>query len=216
MEKKMKEKFYVFLDIDGTLWDWDTLIKNQKKIIVLNEESVESLKVLLESIKRKYDLDLVITSRRRCCWNDCLCFLEMNGFDVRSYFPNKTQLERIKTPRGVKIAEYLRGDRLILGPFQKFLARRILNAKKNNFVVIDDDLRPLKKYVPKENIICTDSVRRALDHEMVERFLSNRRIEVVKLEKKEIVEKKKEEKKTKAIFKKNVKEVENEHEPGEE
>lgn len=216
MEKKMKEKFYVFLDIDGTLWDWDTLRKNQKKIIVLNEESVESLKVLLESIKRKFDLDLVITSRRRCYWDDCLCFLELNGFDVRSYFPNKTQLERTETPRGVKIAEYLRGDGLIRGPFQKFVARRILSAKKNNFVVLDDDLRPLENYVPKENIIWTDSRHRALDHEMVESFLSDRGIEIVKLEKEEIVEKKKEEKKTKITFKKDVKRAEDEHELGEE
>lgn len=218
MEKKMKEKFYVFLDIDGTLWDWKTLNEKKTQLIELNEESVDALIVLLESIKKKYGLDLVISSRRRCDWEECMSFLKSNGFDAESYHPNMTQIERVDTPRGVKIAEYLKGKgeklKLFPKPFQGFLARRTFAKMTNNFVVLDDNLRPLKDYVPIGNIILTNSKNRALDHEMVEEFLKDFGIEIVKHEKKKCVQD--ELKKPKKTTKKEEKIAGNEKELGEE
>lgn len=234
-EIKMKERFYVFLDIDGTLWDYESLKTKRKAFESLNPESISALEVLLESIKNQYNLDLVITSRRRLDWWDCMDFLEFNGFDVYDYYPNRTQIERVKTPRGVKIAEYMFNSEKGLNAkkqkyfskfFQKTRARKVIEQMADNFVVLDDDMRPLEEYIPKSNIIKTDRRSHALDMKMVETFLKSRGIEMVQIEKnemtknktteKQVAQEKMAEKEVKAQTKTIVKNIEKEPELGEE
>ncbi len=223
----MKERFYVFLDIDGTLWDRHFLREKKNYYISLNPESVSALEVLLESIKNKYNLEFVITSRRRLDWWECMDFLQFNGFDVYKYNPNRTQVDRVQTPRGVKIAEYMfnceKGiDQTKPKHFSKLFMKRktkkVTAQLSNNFVVLDDDMKPLRDYIPRENIIRTDNQNRSLDLEMVEEFLKSRGIEVVKKESEEevTIQEKKTEEKTKIKTKKEVKEIEHEPELGEE
>lgn len=223
----MKERFYVFLDIDGTLWDYKSMVTKRRSMVSLNPESVSALEVLLESIKNQYNLEFVITSRRRLDWWDCMDFLEFNGFDVYKYFPNRTQVERVETPRGVKIAEYMFNCEKGLHDikpkyfskfFQKKRARKVTEQMTDNFVVIDDDMKPLVDYIPRRNIIRTDIRSRALDIEMVETFLKSRGIEIVENKSREqiTVQDEKKETNVNTKTKTTVKNVENEHELGEE
>lgn len=223
----MKDRFYVFLDIDGTLWDHHFLREKKKHFISLNPESVSALEVLLESIKNEYNLELVITSRRRLDWWDCMDFLQFNGFDAYKYNANRTQVDRVETPRGVKIAEYMFNCEKGINQakpkhfsrlFMKGKAKKVTEQMSNNFVVLDDDMKPLVDYIPRENIIRTDRRNHSLDLEMVEEFLKSRGIEIVKNEpEKEVtIQEKTPEEKIEIKTKKEVKEIEKEPELGEE
>lgn len=184
----MREKFYVFLDIDGTLWDMKDLHKRKKFVVKLNPKSIQAVYALMDSLEQKYDAELVITSRRRSNWRACLHFLYQEGFDIFKYTLHKTHLINWKKPRGVKIAEYMYNDRIgnfgdkqKLFPrlFEKHMAKKENKKMKDNFVVIDDDMSPLKDYVLPENIIRTNGHNRSLDIEMVEEFLRARGLEIV-------------------------------------
>lgn len=188
----MREKFYVFLDIDGTLWDMKDLHKRNKVVVELNPESIQAVYALVDSLEQKYDAELVITSRRRTDWCECLRFLQQEGFDIFKYDLHRTHLINWKKPRGVKIAEYMYNDRIgnfgdkqKLFPrlFEKHMAKKENKKMKDNFVVVDDDMSPLKDYVLPENIIRTNGQNRSLDIEMVEGFLRARGLEIVNKEK---------------------------------
>lgn len=184
----MQEKFYVFLDIDGTLWDYKNLAKRGKVVVGLNPESVQAVYALMDSLEQKYEAELVITSRRRVDWWSCLKFLKEQGFDIFRYNLHRTHLVNWKKPRGVKIAEYMYNDKIgksfeepkvFPRLFEGFLAKRENKKMKSNFVVIDDDLKPLKNYVLPENIIKTNVKNKSLDLEMVESFLNTMGLEIV-------------------------------------
>ena len=67
------KKFYLFLDIDGVLWDWAYLKKEiaegriKKGGIAGNfkPESINSLNYLIRRLSEKYDVKLVISSSWR-------------------------------------------------------------------------------------------------------------------------------------------------------
>ena len=58
-----KNPYYVFLDIDGTLWDYDFRIRNKE--LTLNPQSLMALNYLLDNISQKYEVRIVMTSKRR-------------------------------------------------------------------------------------------------------------------------------------------------------
>lgn len=70
----MKRDFYVFLDIDGVLWDWKWrkeqinlgLIKKPFSIITnFKPESMQALNYLIENLNARYNCKLVISSSWR-------------------------------------------------------------------------------------------------------------------------------------------------------
>ena len=169
MEKNMREKFYVFLDIDGTLWDMKDLHKRNKVVVELNPESIQAVYALVDSLEQKYDAELVITSRRRTDWCECLRFLQQEGFDIFKYDLHRTHLINWKKPRGVKIAEYMYNDRIgnfgdepKLFPrlFEKHMAKKENQKMKNNFVVIDN-----------ADILMDDEVRRFINFEFSNQYM---------------------------------------------
>lgn len=199
----MKQKFYVFLDIDGTMWDMRDLKQRHRYAIEMNPESGKALVVLMDSLNAAYQADLVITSRRRTDWQDVLVFFHASGFDIEKYDPHMTHLKNVKKPRGVKIAEYMynaekgytgNNQRYFLRPFEKFLSRKIGKKLTDRFVVIDDNMSPIKGILPDDNLIHTNKLMQALSMEMVESFLKSNNIKIVKNEETErkIVEPEKE------------------------
>lgn len=46
----MKPKFYVFLDIDGTMWDMKDLKNRNRYLIEMNPESGKALTILMDSL----------------------------------------------------------------------------------------------------------------------------------------------------------------------
>lgn len=185
----MKPKFYVFLDIDGTMWDMKDLKNRNRYLIEMNPESGKALTILMDSLNAQYDADLVITSRRRIDWQDCLNFFYSAGYDIDKYNPHMTHLKCVNKPRGVKIAEYMynsekghteKNQRYFLRLFEKPLARKLGQKMTKRFVVIDDDMRPIKGILPDDNLIHTSKLIQSLNIEMVENFLKRNDIEILK------------------------------------
>lgn len=154
------ENFYIFLDIDGVMYDWNYLINNNIKnagiIKTFNPESVKALNYLIEKLSFNYNVSLVISSTWRKDMGETVRTLIKNGL--------KTNLRKIfNTPityhpnfRGLEILQFLE------------------NKKDNhNFVIIDDEMFDYLKHFKKEKIIKTDIFKGSLNMEMVENFLKN-------------------------------------------
>ncbi len=180
----MKEKFYVFLDIDGTLWDYSFLRKTNSLIYKLNPDSIDAVNRLINKIDEKFDCELVITSQRRKDWDECKNFLLSSGLKYDK------ELKRIKVndkkPRGIKIAEYMENDlkgrefakHKTFNPIIATIKTRVVAKKMSqNFVVIDDNMNPLIGLIPYKNIIKTDinyeSFNMAMANRVINQFLIN-------------------------------------------
>lgn len=180
----MKEKFYVFLDIDGTLWDYSFLRKTNSLIYKLNPDSVDAINRLIKKIDEKFDCELVITSQRRKDWDECKNFLLSSGLKYDK------ELKRIKVndkkPRGIKIAEYMENDlkgrefvnHKNFNPIVATIKTRVIAKKMSqNFVVIDDNMNPLIGLIPYKNIVKTDinyeSFNMAMANRIINQFVNS-------------------------------------------
>lgn len=157
----MKEKFYVFLDIEGTLGDvqysMDQLALGHKEYldILINPESVSALNHLLSSLETKFDVQLVVSSDYRKDMNYLELKLKEKGLkysksiDKTPFIPNNSQL------RAKQILEYLKSKQ---NPY--------------NIVIIDDSRYDLYEHFFPEHIIHIDNFRRSLDYKHVEQFIN--------------------------------------------
>ena len=81
------ENFYIFLDIDGVLYDWvfvkqQIAMKKQKKggiIKTFNPESISALNMLIFELEKKYNVNLVISSTWRHDLGYAINVLYANG-----------------------------------------------------------------------------------------------------------------------------------------
>ena len=154
------KNFYVFLDIDGVLYDWEYLIseikngrmKKGKLIRKFKPESMEALNLLLRKLEKNYNVSLVISSTWRRDMPFAIETLKANGLEydkefTRTPFSNPAQ-------RGKQILEYL-------------------SDKENfDFLIIDDEMFDFKKFFCKDKIIKCDMFHSALSITMVSDFLS--------------------------------------------
>ena len=73
MEIRGRENFYLFLDVDGVLWDWKWRIEMIKEgkikkgglITNFNPKSVHALNTLIEYLNENYNCKIVISSTWR-------------------------------------------------------------------------------------------------------------------------------------------------------
>jgi len=183
-----KPKFYIFLDIDGTLWDYYTLSINSSYFYDANPKSMYALHTLIHSLKQKFEPDLVISSTRRIHWQKCKDYLYKEaGLHFEEELLHRTQVDNLDRPRGMKIAEYMLADQgktiksnfFINFPIEAIRAKKVNKQMTGRYVVIDDNMQPLKSYVPKQNIIETNIHHHSLDIEMVSEFLENLGLDVI-------------------------------------
>lgn len=197
-----KQNYYVFLDIDGTLWCSYNMAELQvddetKKLLALdsddplagyeeiklNNESVEAVNTLLESLKAKYNVELVITSRRRSNLQKCIDYLQVNGLKFDGYI---SCTYRGSEPRGKKILDYLNnasGNTIEISKrgFISSVMNKFKNNSFKNFVVIDDD-KTIENFISKQRIISVDGVRSSLTLSQIEKYLSKNKIPLAKSE----------------------------------
>lgn len=153
----MKKDFYVFLDIDGVLWDWEFFKSLNKKVGIINifnPKSVEALNYLLLKLEQNYNPIIVITSSWR---ND------MN------------ETEEALVNNGVKFSNELKRTRLTQTPFYRGKEiKRFLEENGNckNYVIIDDEISQIVNLFPKCRIIETSLLCDSLSIEKVNSFLS--------------------------------------------
>ena len=154
------KSFYIFLDIDGVLYDWDFIINEVESgrmqrgcfIKTFKPESMYALNYLIQELSKNFDVKLVISSTWRCNLPFTIDTLKNNGLVY-----NKTiEATPISDPakRGEQIITYL-------------------NNKKNyDFVIIDDEYFDFKKHFDSNKIIKTEMFHSALTISQVKTFLT--------------------------------------------
>lgn len=153
------KKFYLFLDIDGVLWDWPYLkkeidegrIKRGGIIEDLKPESINALNYLIDKLSSCYDVKLVISSSWRYNMERTLKILKNAGLKYdKTVDRTAINFER----RGLQIKQYLK------------------NKTNYDFVIIDDEMHDFEDVFKKENIIKTDVIDGALSIDIVNKFLN--------------------------------------------
>lgn len=165
----MKEKtnFYLFLDIDGVMSDWDYIIseveagrlKRGQSIKTFKPESVEALNYLITEISKDYNFKLVISSTWR---------IDME--ETKDVFKKHNILcsdELDKTPRFFNPKH--RSKEIL-----QYLKEHNFNKDKDDFVIIDDETFDFGKYFPPEKFIKTEIYHNALSMDMVKKYLEEK------------------------------------------
>lgn len=189
-----KLPYYIFLDIDGTLWDLvfgnhvhGPYLPYQPEPR-LKPESVSALNLLLSSLEDKFDTSLVITSGRRGNLAKCTEYLHRDGLEYnKPIYCTKFVSEG---SRGSKIVDYLQQENH--GPFiyptLNSVAQKLLFGLKNsdysNYVVLEDERKKISKEIPSARCIITNKKHRSLTTAQVERYLSQNGIAFEKTEEK--------------------------------
>ncbi|MBE7082682.1 MAG: hypothetical protein E7378_03310 [Clostridiales bacterium] len=155
----MQKKFYIFLDIDGVLYDWDYIFAETEAgrmergefIKKFKPESMNALNFLIKKLACCYDVKLVISSTWRANLPYAIKTLKNNGL----IYSDKIERTPIYDPakRGEQILDYL--------------------SDKTNyeFVIIDDEMFDFKKFFSQEKIIKCEMFHSALDMAKVNNFL---------------------------------------------
>lgn len=158
----MKERFYVFLDIDGVLWDW----KNVKNLFnraikpmgalpdaTFNPESMQALNHLLNKLSDHYEPFLVITSKWRTELNETVNALYYNDLIFSGAIDSTSLLKGM--PRGIEIQQYL-----------------LNHDNSKNYVVIDDsNTTGIPYFLDLDKFIKT-SMFHALDKQQIDSYLN--------------------------------------------
>ena len=160
----MKKKFYVFLDIDGVLYDWNYIKSLGPEhwggvIVDFDPKSIEALNYLIAQLKKEYDVELVISSTWRSNMERTMQILINHGLKTEDLFISRTRNSTNPRYRGREIMDYLENKR-----------------DKENYVIIDDETFDFKEYFHDTRIIKTDIFISGLKREMVDIFLKNNNI----------------------------------------
>lgn len=154
----MKDKFYIFLDIDGVLYDWDFILKKAIKksgtIKDFNPKSINALNFLIEKLSKSFNVEIVITSTWRINMQKTIEILLNNGLN-KTIKINSTEISNNPQNRELEILNYLQ------------------NNTCENFVIIDDEMFDFDKYFNKNHIINTNIFNLSLNKEMVLKYLKN-------------------------------------------
>lgn len=153
--------FYIFLDIDGVMYDWDYIIsethagrmKRGAFIRKFKPESMDALNFLITELNKDYEVGLVISSTWRSNLPFTIKTLQDNGLE----FDNQIERTPIYDPakRGEQILDYL------------------ADKQDYDFVIIDDEMFDFRKHFKQDKIIKCEMFHSALSVQMVQEFLKN-------------------------------------------
>lgn len=164
-----KNKFYIFLDIDGVLWDWNYLKQVESKAntivradSVLNPKSVQALNSLIGILERGYDTRLVVSSS----WRNIKAKRERNyllyDFGLKYDKPIDHTILREDMER-----PFTRGEEI-----QEYLDSHKISSVDGNYVIIDDEMDHLKSFQNIGKVIET-SMSQGLNSDHIYRFLKD-------------------------------------------
>ncbi|MFA6860627.1 MAG: HAD domain-containing protein [Clostridia bacterium] len=157
----MKEKFYIFLDIDGVLWDWAWLkeriahkvFKKGGAISKFNPSSMLALNYLIEYLQKRFEVNVVISSSWRHDLEKIKNKLLENGLKFSGHI-SKTPRTINPFNRGMEILSYLKNK-----------------DNKENYVVLDDETFDFSHTLDLKKLIKTNIFSGGLNMEMVKKFL---------------------------------------------
>ena len=183
--KTMKEQYFIFLDIDGTLVDLEYGQRARGpffsfgKNTVLNPESIEALNLLIDSLEQKYDTRLVITSGRRKNLHECVRHLYDNGL---KYDKPITCTPLTEGRRGQKIVDFMMTSSTQKYPKAKklidFILKRYADHGYKNYVVLENDISKIRYEIPPARRIITNAKNKALQPYQVEKYLKTNNLPV--------------------------------------
>ena len=155
-----RENFYIFLDIDGVLWDWDWRldaidkgkIKSKHFIEEFNPKSIDALNYLINKINETREVKLVISST----WRSDLDFTKeifdkLNVSYSGEYFGTKITGHPEK--RGLEILDFLQ------------------NHEKGDYLIIDDESFDFKQHFSNDKIIKTSLYNDSLSKKHIDKWL---------------------------------------------
>lgn len=158
----MKEKFYIFLDIDGVLWDWKYIksltCKGERKqggqIKEFNPESIKALNFLLDELNKKFDCKLVVSSTWRSDMARTIEQLYKCGlkYDGKIY----------ATPNCGKPHQRAKEIKIFLS---------LQNASDDKILILDDEDFDFGQYFFANKIIKTNIENNSLNMKMVKKWL---------------------------------------------
>lgn len=167
----MRKRFYVFLDIDGVLWDWQFIrqqveqgkIKRGGLIDTFNPQSIKAVDNLLYGLEKQYNVKLVLSSTWRYEMDTAVRTLKRNGF---KHFARIDATPITSTPgnRGQEILQYLKDE---LEPY--------------DFVVIDDEMYDFAECFDLSHLIKTHIYNGSLSQSQVDEFLQQKTFDGVEL-----------------------------------
>ncbi|MFW6008815.1 MAG: HAD domain-containing protein [archaeon] len=154
-----KKDFYIFLDIDGVLWDWPFLKKGIKNGSIkrggivkdLNKNCIFALNKLISNLNKKYNTHLVISSSWRLNMTHTIKTLYDHGLKYNGFI-DRTKFLKSRI-RGLEIKQYLNNK-----------------VNKRNYVVIDDETSDIYPFIPKEKVIKTN-LYQSLNNNHIKKYL---------------------------------------------
>lgn len=175
--------YYIFLDIDGTLWDFNALPVAFVYSKILCEDSINAINNLAEQLENNgYNPQYIIISKQRTAWERCKQLLYNNG--LRKDILIKP-LPLGRRSRGARICIYMYNMEHNINcenlPQRKKLSDLIkipFARSFNNYVVIDDNIANLIKTIPNEKIIQTNINSGRLKQNMVDKYLVSQNINI--------------------------------------
>ena len=162
-----KHKFYIFLDIDGVMWDWNYLkqVETKSNTIVradsvLNPKSVQALNALIHTLDQGFDTRLVVSSswRNVKAKRDNNYLLYDYGLEYKKPIDHTILRDEMDRP-------YTRGQEI-----QDYLDKHMISAMHGDYVIIDDEMDTLKPYQNAGKVIET-SMSKGLNMEHIRDFL---------------------------------------------
>lgn len=148
----MKEKFYLFLDIDGVLWDWNWRKAHAGATSKFNPASISALNFLIETIGKKFDPVLVVTSTWRWDMQRTESALHRSGLKMKSQILS-TPISSTPGNRAQEILQFLGGQRT------------------KNLLIIDDENFDYHDHFPEKNIIKTNQADHSLNYSDAKNWL---------------------------------------------
>lgn len=160
----MRENYYIFLDIDGVMFDWKYRLSSGKKLRGIikdfNPESVKALNFLCKTLCNQFNTSVVITSTWKSHWQELLDTFAKNGVDLSRATLDQTVTRENPNLRGKEIVEYLGTEK-----------------DKGNYVIIDDEMFDYRKHFQMSDIIKTNMQDGSLDMDKITHYLKTHGIE---------------------------------------
>lgn len=188
-----KEKFYIFLDIDGTLYTQHDIHEFTPAGYPIylsvdfwpkdcNSESRDAFNKIIDTLEEKYDTEVVIVSRKRKDMQMCEHYLkEIYQLHISKPLQKTPYIEG---ERFDKIIDYIENN-CGMYPKTKSIIRNFLHRKHltSNYVIIDDDTSAkdmettlLSKIFDSENYIHVNGKRNSLRMYQADEFLKSRNL----------------------------------------
>ena len=170
----MDNTFFIFLDIDGTLWDNRNRTIPIYRSTELNPASIHAINYLAQQLQPHYDISIVVTSQHRYHWQHCQELLLLYGLNPTiPLYKLPLNIYRRENAIGLYLYKYKTTHQLdqpdATYHWSDYAFFHTINHYPN-YVVIDDDATKQLTHIPASHRITT-SYDQSLTKEHIDQYL---------------------------------------------